>query len=93
MASSLDTSYRTWSVATLEQVRNSTLVQMKAIEGNGQSNALNGRSTTMAGYDKLLQTLTNVESALDWKRTAANDGNKGFATRYSSFNGCGDYSR
>jgi hypothetical protein len=86
VASSLDTSYRTWSVATLEAVRTSTLAQMKAIEGTGQSHSASGRNTTMAPYDKLLQTLTNVEAALDWKRTAANDGNKGFATRYSSFN-------
>lgn len=83
--SAIDTSYRAWSIQTLEAVRNSTLIQIKAIEGTGQSHSVSGRQTTLADYATLVQTLTNIESALDWKRTQANCGNKGFASRFPDF--------
>lgn len=88
MPSTLDTSYRLWSVETLNAVRSSVLLQMKAIEGVGQSHSVNGRQTTLADHDKLVQKLTNIEAALSWKATAANSGNAGYASRYSSFSGC-----
>lgn len=71
---------------TLTALRLSFLTQLKAIEGSGQSHSGNGRQTNLADLDKITTGLTNVESALEWKRTAANDGNKGFASRFASFN-------
>lgn len=88
MASTLDTSYRLWNVETLNAVRSSVLLQLKAVEGVGQSHAANGRQTTLPDHDKLVQKLANIEAALRWKETAANGGNAGYASRYSSFSGC-----
>lgn len=85
----VDTSYRLWSAATLTAMRLSILTQLKAVEGTGQSHALNGRQTSLADFDKLTQKLTNIEAALDWKANSANAGNNGYASRYSSFNNCG----
>ncbi len=73
------------SIETLEALRLSTLAQMKAIEGVGQSHSANGRQTTMASLPELTKNLVSIEAALDWKRTSANSGNKGFTSRYSSY--------
>lgn len=90
MPATVDTAYRMWSVATLEAVRLSTLAQLKAVEGTGQSHSMNGRQTALVDFDKLTQKLNNIEAALDWKANAANNGNKGYASRYGSFNNrCG----
>lgn len=88
MAEKIDTSYRSWSVETLNAVRASILVQLKNIEGTGQSHSISGRQTALPDIDKLTQKLTNIESALRFKETAANNGNNGYASRFSSFGGC-----
>lgn len=85
-ATAVDTSYRNMSVETLTALRLSFLTQIKAVEGSGQSHSGNGRQTNLVDMDKLTAGLTNVEAALEWKRTAANNGNKGFASRFASFN-------
>lgn len=81
----VDTSYRNWSVDTLNALRLSVLTQLKAVEAVGQTHTANGRATTLTDFDKLVQKLTNIESALTWKANAANRGNNGYASRYSSF--------
>lgn len=84
-ATVVDTSYRLWSVDTLQAVRLSILTQLKAVEGVGQSHSANGRQTSLADFDKLTNKLSNIEAALTWKATAANVGNSGYASRYASF--------
>lgn len=82
----LDTSYRTYSAADLAALRVSVLTQLKNIEGTGQNHALNGRNTQQADFAKLTEVLTSVNAAIDWQANLANQGNKGYASRYSSFN-------
>lgn len=88
-ATTLDTSYRSMSVATLEALRLSFLTQLKAVEGVGQAHSANGRQTTLPDIDKLTQKLVNVESALEWKANPANAGSNGYARRFASFRRCG----
>lgn len=85
-ATAVDTSYRAWSIATLEAVKLSTLTQMKAVEGMGQSHSANGRQTALADLSKLVATLNNIENALAWKRNC--EGNNGFASRIANFDNC-----
>lgn len=85
----VDTSYRSMSIGALEALRTSFLTQLKAVEGVGQSHSMSGRQTTLPEIDKLTRSLANVESALEWKRNAANAGNNGYARRFASFNNCG----
>lgn len=84
----LDTSYRTWPAADLAALRVSILTQLKAIEGTGQGHALNGRNTNQANFADLTETLANVNAAIDWQANCANQGNKGYARRFASFNHC-----
>lgn len=85
MKIAVDTSYRNWSLATLNAVRLSVITQLAAIGGTGQSHSANGRQTTLTSFDTLTQTLTNIESAIAWKSNPANAGNNGFASRFASF--------
>jgi len=82
----LDTSYRSMSLETLNALRTSCLMQLKNIEAVGQSHSLNGRSTSLASSAEIADRLASVESAIAWKNTVANNGNKGYASRYSSSN-------
>ncbi len=86
MPSKVDTSYRNWSVATLEAVRTSILTQLKAVEGTGQSHSANGRQTALVSFEQLMDRLSSIESALRWKEQAANAGNNGYASLYANFN-------
>lgn len=85
----LETSYRTWPAADLAAMRVSVLTQLKAVEGTGQNHSVNGRSTGLADFQKLTDTLNSINAAIDWQANLANRGNKGYASRYSSFNRCG----
>ena len=89
MPSNIDTSYRTWPLADLEALKSSTLIQLKNIEGAGQSFNGAGRSTSQASYSELKNTLASINAALDYIRQRANNGNKGFASRYNSFSNFG----
>lgn len=89
MPAELDTSYRTWPAADLAVLRSSILLQIKQIEGVGQSHSLNGRNASMADFDKLTNKLANVNAAIDWQANLSNSGNKGYASRYASFGNCG----
>ena len=86
MASSVDTAYRSWPLAALEAVRDSTLLQLKNIEGMGQSSSGQGRQTAHADYATLHENLTNIYAALEWKAANPNGGNAGYQSRYASFN-------
>lgn len=88
MPSELDTSYRTWPAADLAVLRSSILLQIKQIEGVGQSHSLNGRSAQMADFDKLTNKLASVNAAIDWQATLVDRGNKGYASRFASFSRC-----
>ena len=90
MPATVDTSYRSMSVETLEALRTSFLLQLKAIEATGQSHSASGRQTALATLGTLTQSLVNVESALAWKRNQANSGNAGYASRFASFNNTGN---
>jgi len=85
----VDTSYRSMSVETLNALKLSILTQLKAVEGTGQSHSANGRQTAMASFDQLHNKLASIESALTWKANAANAGNNGYASRYANFDVCG----
>lgn len=76
------------SLTTLEALRLSTLAQLKAVEATGQSHSLGGRQTALADYDKLVNKLADIESAITFKGQAANRGNNGYATRIASFGEC-----
>lgn len=89
-ATKVDTSYRSMSVTTLEALRASVLLQLKNVEGVGETHSANGRQTSLPKLADLSQLLVNYESALDWKRNQANRGNNGYASRYASFNNCGN---
>lgn len=82
----IDTSYRTWSAADLAAMRVSTLTQLKNIEGTGQSHSGSNRNTQQADFQKLTETLASVNAAIDWQSNFSNRGNKGYASRYASFN-------
>lgn len=86
MPSELDTSYRTWPAEDLAALRSSTLVQLSNVQGVGQSHALNGKNTQLADYQKLTQTLANVNAAIKFQSNLANAGNSGYTSRYVSFN-------
>lgn len=86
MPTKIDTSYRTWPKAELEAVKVSVLTQLKNIEGQGQGHSLNGRNTNLADFDKLTDKLASINAALDYLTNSANRGNKGYASRYASFN-------
>lgn len=86
MAQSVDTSFRSLSVATLDALRLSILTQLKAVEATGQSHSGSGRQTNLVDFDKLTHKLTSIEAALEWKANTANAGNNGYASRYSNFN-------
>lgn len=82
----VDTSYRSWGIDTLQAARTSVLIQMKAVEGVGQSHSANGRQTALPDFDKLFEKLNNIENAIAWKLNPANRGNNGFASRTAAFN-------
>jgi len=86
----VDTSYRSMSVETLNALRLSILTQLKAVEATGQSHSANSRQTALPDFDKLTQKLTSIESALRWKENAANAGNNGYASRYANFDTTGN---
>lgn len=86
MPSKVDTAYRTWPLAALEAVRDSTLLQLKNIEGTGQSHSGQGRNTAHADYSALHEKLTSIYAAIDWKAANPSGGNAGYSSRYASFN-------
>ena len=91
MATKVDTAYRMMSLTTLCALRDSTLVIIKSVEGTGQSHTLNGRNITQADRAKAMEDLVSIEAAIDYKGNPANAGNKGYASRYASFNTCRGY--
>lgn len=84
----LDTKYRVMSLETLEALKGSMLLQIKNIEGAGQSHSLNGRSTSQASLDTLLNKLGDIEAAIAWKKDPANAGNNGYTSRFTDFSRC-----
>lgn len=77
------------SLETLNALRLSVLTQLKAVEGTGQSHSVSGRQTALPTYDALMNRLADIESAIAFKSNSSNAGNNGFASRYASFNNCG----
>lgn len=89
MPSKVDTSYRTWPAADLVAMRTSVLIELKQIEGVGQSHAMNGRNVSMPDFNALTEKLSSINAAIAWQANLANSGNKGYASRYASFTSCG----
>jgi hypothetical protein len=83
---SIDTSYRTWPAADLAAMRVSCLTQIANIQGVGQTHSVNGKNTELADFDKVTSTLASVNAAISWQSNLANRGNRGYASRYASFN-------
>jgi len=74
------------SLETLNALKSSALIQLKTVEGTGQSHSANARQTALVDYEKLVNRLADIEAAIAWKSNAANAGNNGFASRYACFN-------
>jgi hypothetical protein len=81
----LNSKYRFLSLEELEALRSSTLLQIKQIEAVGQSHSINGRAQSAASLQVLTEQLADIASAMDWLRSSANRGNKGYTSRYADF--------
>ncbi len=82
----VESKYRLMPAADLAALRVSLLTQIKQVEGVGQSHSANGRQTAQANLANLMSDLGDVNAAIEWQGNVANNGNKGYASRYSCFN-------
>lgn len=85
----LDSRFRAMTLPTLTALRLSMITQIAAVQGTGQSHSLNGRQTALPDLDKLIGRLADIDAAIAFKSNPANAGNNGYASRYASFNVCG----